>query len=473
MDTTSQWVIEETKGADFRDKRLTKRFENLLEDLSKNPAGSIPQAFKTWGETLAAYRFFDQEFVTPEKILRPHYEATLERVRQEKIILVLQDTSEIDFSHRKPIPGMGPLSFESQQGFYLHPSLAVTPERVCLGVLDAKMWSRESLGKSASKKQRPFEEKESYRWLEGYEIANEVANACSETMVVNVADREADIYELLMQQQAKGENKAHWLIRSEQNRLVFSEEDSRLKEKLWEKIKSTDKLGEIEFTLPRAPERRSGKVIGKKTAQRKERTVVQEVRATKFKLVPPKRSVGPALPSVTIYAVHCIEVNPSEEEAAIEWFLLTSVAADKIERVLEIIQWYLCRWQIEIFFKILKSGCKIEELQFDNFSNTSNCIALYMIIAWRILYLTMLGRACPELSCDMVFEDCEWKSVYMIVTKKEPPDTPPLLDVIIRMIASLGGFLGRKQDGYPGPKVMWIGIQRMRDFSTAWEIFRP
>lgn len=473
MEDLSDWVIEETAGADFGDKRLTNRLGMMLNRLSDHPAGSIPKAFKSWKETLAAYRFFDQDVVTPEKILAPHGEATLKRIAQEPVVLIPQDTSEIDYSHRKKVEGMGPLSFESQQGFYLHASIAVTPDRVCLGVLDGKMWSRDKLGKGASRRQRPIQEKESYRWLEGYALANDVAQNCPDTLIVSVADREADIYELLLQQPNGKGKKAHWLIRSEQNRLVFNETDKRLKEKLWDKVRGTEKLTEIEFILPRSAERRSSKMIGETIAARKERKVTQEVRVTQVTLIPPRRRVEEALPSISVYAIHCVEIDPPEGVERVEWLLLTSLEPRDVDHVLEMIQWYLCRWQIEIFFKVLKSGCKIEELQFDHFENTANCVALYMIIAWRVLYLLMLGRSCPDLSCDKVFEESEWKSVYMIVTKKEPPDTPPLLNVMIRMIASLGGFLGRKGDGHPGPEAMWIGVQRMRDFSTAWEIFRP
>jgi Transposase Tn5 dimerisation domain len=129
-------------------------------------------------------------------------------------------------------------------------------------------------------------------------------------------------------------------------------------------------------------------------------------------------------------------------------------------------------WNIEIFFKILKSGCEIEELQFESFSRIANCLALYMIVAWRILYVTMIGRHCPDISSDLIFDESEWKAVYAITQRKKPPEVAPKLDVMIKMIASLGGYLGRKHDSEPGSQVMWIGIQRMRDFAVAWEVLQ-
>jgi hypothetical protein len=134
------------------------------------------------------------------------------------------------------------------------------------------------------------------------------------------------------------------------------------------------------------------------------------------------------------------------------------------------VNWYLCRWQIEIFFKILKSGCTVEKLQFETLEATKKCLAMYLIIAWRILYLTMFGRNCPNMDCSLFFEEHEWQSVYAVMTKKPPPASPPKLNEMIRMIARLGGFLNRKSDGYPGPKTMWIGMQRMTDIALGWQI---
>ncbi len=169
--------------------------------------------------------------------------------------------------------------------------------------------------------------------------------------------------------------------------------------------------------------------------------------------------------------VHCVEMNPPSDQDKIEWFLLTSLPVNDAKSAIDIVKWYLCRWQIEIFFKILKSGCTVEKLQFENLKATTNFIALYMIIAWRILYLTMLGRTYANMECHYFFEDDEWQALYVISTKKPPPLAPPKVNEMILMIAKLGGFLGRKSDGEPGPKVMWMGMQKMKDFTLAWKTF--
>jgi hypothetical protein len=466
MDTMQDaltWVIEETKMADFGDGRLNKRLGCLLSSFSTAPNESIPRACKSWSETIAAYRFFNHEHVTTNEILAPHIHATLERIRNEKVVLIAQDTTDIDFTGRKPITDMGFLNTESSQGFYLHPSMAMTPEKLCLGIVDLQIWTREKLGVVKQRKKKLIEEKESYCWLKGYEAANEIALATPSTTIINIADREGDIYELLEKMPSET-NKAFWLIRSRGTRKILDAAN----QDLWKAVKASKSLGEIEFKLP--PGKIYSRSMASKRKPREERTVRQEIRACTVALQPPPRK-GKKLSSIAINVVHCKEINAPSNEENIEWFLLTSYPVKNVEAALDIVKWYLCRWQIETFFKILKSGCLVEELQFDSLKATTNCIALYLIVAWRILYLTMLGRNFPDLSCDVVFEKSEWQAVYAIAMKKSPPKHPPKLSEIILIIAKLGGFLGRKSDGFPGPKVMWIGMQRMKDFVLAWEVY--
>jgi hypothetical protein len=166
------------------------------------------------------------------------------------------------------------------------------------------------------------------------------------------------------------------------------------------------------------------------------------------------------------------ETNPPDGCEPIQWLLITTLPIDAPERVKLIVQSYCIRWQIEIFFRTIKSGCRIEERQFESLQRIQNCLAVYSIIAWRIMYLCRLGRQCPDLNCEVVFEPCEWKSVYMTLKRKDPPKIPPRLNEVIRMIASLGGYVNRKST-QPGPQTLWIGLQRVHDMSTAWNAFGP
>ena len=466
MQEAANWVIDEANKACFGDKRLDKRYKNLLSEFSYTPDKSIPASFKSWSETLAAYRFMNHKKVTHTRILSPHKEATLERIKGQKVVLVAQDTTEMDFTKRKSMRGMGYLSKGNSKGFYLHPSIALTPERCCLGVIDVQMWVREELGTREKRKKKPIEEKETYCWVKSYEAANQIALAAPETTIVNVGDREGDIYELLEKLPSE-ENKAYWLVRSSHNRSILNDANQKFELRLREMVRKAEAIGHVEFKMSGGMSNRNSKSRHK----REERNVYQEVRICNITLRPPRRKEKKLEP-ISINVVHCKEINCPAGEEALEWFLLTSFPVKDAEGALDIVQWYLCRWQIEVYFKVLKSGCKVEELQFDTFEATANCLAFYMIVGWRILYLTMLGRACPDMECSAVFEASEWQSVYRIVKKEVPPKKPPKLNEMILMIAKLGGFLGRKSDGYPGTQVMWIGIQRMRDFTLAWEAFR-
>lgn len=459
------WVFNEVQSENFGDKRLKKRFEQILTNFTFSPEKSVSGSNKGWSETIAAYRFIGHHKVTPQKILGPHIESTLSRIKSEKVVLIPQDTTEFDFTGRKSMNGVGYLAHENSQGFYIHPSIAFTPERCCLGTIDFQLWIREQLGSREQRKNKPIEEKETYCWLKGYEAANSIAKAAPNTVIISICDREGDIYDVLSKTPNE-HNKAYWLIRCKHDRVVLNEIQDELKQRLKQTINGMNVIGHIEFDVPTAKVNRNSKARHYRTGRR----VKQEIRVSQVVLEPPQASDRKFEPT-SVYIVHCKEINVPDGEKAIEWYLLTSYPTHTAEDAKNIINWYLCRWQIEVFFKVLKSGCKIEELQFESLRSTSNCLALYMIVAWRILFLTMMGRACPDVSCSTLFEDCEWRSVYSIVKKEKPPKEPPSLYSIIIMIAKLGGFLARKSDGFPGPKVMWQGLQRMRDFAVAWNTF--
>jgi len=226
-------------------------------------------------------------------------------------------------------------------------------------------------------------------------------------------------------------------------------------DRLLESVEKTKTLGEIEFDLP--PGR-----------GRKSRHAVQSLRSCRVTLKGVYRKGG-RLQDVDVTVILAREENPPEGEKAIEWFLLTNMEVGTFEEVAARIGWYLCRWQIEVFFKVLKSGCKVEKLQLEKLERLEPALAFYMIIAWRVLYLTVLGKTCPDMPCDVVFDTEEWQAVYIVAHKKMPPEQPPSLNEMVRTVATFGGFLNRKGDGEPGAQTVWTGLQRTRDFVMAIE----
>lgn len=444
------WASAETRSADLGDERLNRRFELVLRRLSEQPEKSIPAAFRGWSETQAAYRFFGNEKVTPERVLSPHREATLERVRQHPVVLCVEDTSELDFTSKAKTEGLGPLNYKGTRGIHIHPMLAVTPEGLCLGVLDFWQWVRDANDHGGKDRRnrllRSLEQKESLRWVEGYKKVAHLQGQVGESRLVYVADRDSDLYELF---EAADLGPADWLIRAAQDRAV---KGGGL---IWSKVGQSPSLGQVEFDLSAGRGRSA-------------RRVVQSLYATRVLLRPPYRPDKKLAP-VEVTAILAREDNPPPGEERIEWLLLSNLAVESFEDACEKVGWYLRRWQIEVFFRILKSGCKVEQLQLQSRERLEAALALYLIVAWRVLYLTRLGREVPDLSCEVAFSPQEWQALYIVLKRQKPPSEPPRLLEVLTLVASLGGFLARKGDGFPGPKAIWIGLQRTRDFVLALE----
>lgn len=439
------WAEAEFAGADLGDKRLNRRLIKLTESFADKPTASIPGACGDWSETAATYRFFDQANNAKrplewETILAPHIEHTHERMRQHPIALCLQDTTELDF-HGQGIEGLGPLSFEAQRGMYLHPTYVVTPEREPLGVTDAWMWTRQPKA-ADGKRPGPCE---SLRWIEGYERIAQTAVTMPETRLVYVADRESDIVGLMRRARDLG-YPADWLIRSQHNRTL---PDGG---KLWAEASAGEPLGEIEFTLPARP-------------GQAERRVRQAVWAARIAI---PDGVGGVLEVTCVVAR---EIDPPAGVKPVEWRLLTNRVVSDFAAAVELISWYRCRWEIEIFFNVLKNGCRVEALQLGSVAKLELALAVYMVVAWRLARLVRLGRTHPDLTASALFTETEWKGAYILAKKKPPVETPTLREVI-RQIAMLGGFLGRKGDGEPGVKTLWLGFARLRDFVEGAEHMR-
>ena len=433
------WAQQEFEALALGDARRTQRLIKLVDDLSAQPTGSIPLACGGWAETKAAYRLLDNPALEWRELLEVHTRRTGERLQGHRVVLCIQDTTELDFTTQPGIAGLGRLSYEAQHGLYVHPTLVVTPAGVALGVIDAWIWAR-------GPKDEP-QVKESRRWVEGYEIVADLAEQVADSRLVYVADREGDLREL-MDAAARRGTPADWLVRAQHNR------NTTAGGKLWDRLGRGEALGEVEFTLPAAPGRPA-----------------RVVRQTLYRQ-PVTLPVRKGAPAVTVTAVLAREEAPPLGEKAIEWQLLTNRVAETLEQVVELIDWYRRRWLVEIFFHILKSGCRVEALQLGTLERLERALVIYLIIAWRILHLVTWGRDCPELPCDVLFDPEEWQAAWIVAHRCPPPTTPPRLGEMVRLIAGFGGFLGRKGDGHPGPKAIWEGMQRVREFAIALEAGR-
>ena len=505
MAMIADWVSEEMQTADLGDTRRDERLKRILTDLAMQPVVSIPAAVNGGrAETEAVYRFFENDAFEFGDILTPHCEATLRRIRAEKVVVIAQDTSEIDLTRpQQQVFGAGPLDEGSRRGCFLHAQHAFTTEALALGSVAALTWARADEPRTKAnqaqrrkdRKAAPIEDKESQRWVDGMRWAHHIARQAPDTQIISVSDSEADIFEMLVAAQfpetdpdllesvTTNSPRAQWIVRACQERALLPDSttdqpsavnhpaDTQLLKTLSDQVASAAVLRTYEVQVRGRDPKVSCETRGRRQA-RESRTAVVELRACAVTLRAPRRK-DRQLPNVTLNVVLVREVNPPQGEPPIEWLLLTSLPINTSEEALRVVTLYALRWQIEIFFRVLKQGCRLEARRFETLDRVWRYMAVAMVIAWRTLYVMRLGREFPDLSCEVVFEVSEWKAVYQIIHRQPPPKTPPPLGEIVRMVGQLGGFVNRSKDAMPGAETIWKGLQRLHDMALCWDAFGP
>ena len=510
-------LADEVAGVQFGDERLTNRLVRVVQALGSRPHDSIPAAMATRTEMEGTYRFFANEKVTPGRILSTHFERTRRRCSEQSVVLLVQDTTEVDLTQvSEQMSGAGPLDNSHRYGAFVHPLLAMDGNGVPPGLAWAKMWTRDpepsavvpggllatassdiASGNSASSaaatapesvpltaqeqtkirqqtkvKQRrhtPIEKKESMRWIDGVRQARDVAAECPGTTCVCIADSEGDIFELFSEpRETSHARPLELLIRSGQDRI--NADDDR---PLLETVRNTPVLYECVLALS-ARESKVKMKSHSRNGTRAARQATVSVRATTVTLRAPWR-FDRQLTDQVVNVVLVEETNPPEGEDPVQWILLTTLPIESSDAVRQIVAWYCERWGIEVCFRTLKSGCRIEERQFEFLDRELNFIAVSLIHAWRILLLCRLGRECPDLPCDVVFHASEWKAVCMVRTRTEAPDVPPRLNDMIRWIAAMGGHVIRSttKANHPGTQTLWLGLQRVNDLAMARNTYGP
>jgi hypothetical protein len=454
MERETTWAEEEFGDVDLGDLRRNARLIHLARVLGAQPSASLPDATDDPASLKAAYRFFDNDYVRAEAMLASHLQATLRRLRTVPLVLAVQDTTYLDWTDHPHTTGLGPLAVPSHQGLVAHTTLALTPEHLPLGLLQQQVWARDpSLRRNHDHKQRTIEDKESQKWLTSLEAVSEARAACPDSQFVSVGDREADLYDLFLVERPVG---VDLLVRAAQDRKADHPETY-----LWATMASAS----IAATVTVHMGARAGQPA---------RSATLTVRWRQVRLRPPTSRAKEKLPSVTVWAVWAIERDPPKGVKAVEWLLLTTLLIGSTEEALERLGWYAARWGIEVWHKVLKSGCRIEERQLATAARLRRCLTLYSVIAWRIVYATMLARVAADVACTVLLEEAEWQGLYCRIHGVAlAPAKPPTLRQAVRWIAQLGGFLGRKGDGEPGVTVMWKGFQHLVDIAAMYRIMRP
>jgi hypothetical protein len=453
----ADWAEEEFGAARLGDARLQRRLVGLARDFYARPQAQIPQACQSRAKTKAAYRFLQHPDTTMDRLLAPHVAATRQRIAQETVVLAVQDTTSLNYSAHPGTANLGPIGSrpDGLLGLLVHDTMAFSLAGTPLGLLDVQCWARDpaTFGKKHDRKSQPIEQKESHKWLTSFRRVADAQQRCPHTTLVSVGDREADIYELfhLAQQTPQGPK---LLVRAEHDRLLAEGQGH-----LWPTVAQRPEVGEGALHVPR----RGGQPA---------RDATLEIRWAPVTLQPPqgKAGYGP----VALWAVLAQEVAPPAGIDPLRWMLLTTCPVPDGAAATEKVAWYTKRWGIEIYHRTLKSGCRIEQRQLGSAASLEACLAIDLVVAWRIYHLTKLGRDVPDVPCTVFFDEAEWKALTIYITKTPvPPADPPSLRNAIRMVASLGGFLGRKSDGDPGTQTLWLGLQRVDDLAAMWKVLVP
>ena len=452
------WAMNEFGGAQLGDRRLTARLVKSATLLAAYPGRAISANVESDEAAVNGfYRLIEQPAdseVTVENILAPHRERTVGRMRGQSTVLAIQDGSELNFARRPHSTGLQIIGKNQTSattlGLHLHATLAVNGDGLPLGVLRLG-FDEEGRRKAAAADSK----RKTRRWLDGFEDTLRATRALTrKTRVISVCDCEADFFELFdAQRRSPG---VDLLVRARPDRCLDTEQ------KLFATVSSGPAAGMIEVEIERLGERKKSSEACPARTKRLAHCALRFCRATLPATIKGARPVP-------VSAVHIVECNPPETEDPLQWFLLTTVAVDDAATAAEIIGFYLKRWRIEDFFRVLKSGCRTEFLMFRTADRLQRAIAINAVIAWRIMVMTLLGREVPDCGADLLFTDHELNFLRHYAAKSRL-NTPDTLGNAVRLVAHLGGYRGRTHDPEPGNQIMWQGYSTLTKATIGHQI---
>lgn len=447
------WAREVFGNACLGDQRRTSRLIEVVGALAEKPLNSFCQTYPKWSDTKAAYRLIANKNITVEHIQEPSSQAAVNSCRGKKAVLAISDTTSLNFTSHRAASGLGPIGEISYQGILFHSTIVVRKDGVPLGILRQEAWVRdpEEHGKRHQRKQRKIEDKESYRWVKSIVESSEDMNSLPDherPNMIHIFDREGDIYEVFEAIEDVGDGA---VIRSSWNRKISDEHKY-----IHDQVLNSRILGRETFDVPR------------KQGERKRKAKV-EYHACAVTLRP-KKDHRP----IEINVVAVVETKPPKGIEPLKWMLLTTETINTLNEVREIVRLYTIRWRIEEYHLILKSGCRMEKVQFETADRIMKILAIYAAVALRLLQMTYQARVDPNLPCTAVISENEWRALQTYIQGKTPPPKakPPTLKQAILWIGKLGGHLGRKNDGMPGVRTLWRGWRDLQVILAMYIVCR-
>jgi hypothetical protein len=460
-------IAQEFAQAELGNRSRTHRLCELAQTLSRAPDRSFPKAVSSEAELTALYRFLGNPAYDYLDIIEPHILASSQRVVEAGTVLVIHDTTELEFSGETPRQGLGRLRGEDQ-GFLAHFSLAVSalgPPRP-LGVVGMRTWARTGPKKSKKDRMRARAQrakdpnnKESQRWAEG--IDEVAARIGDQAQLIHLADREGDSYPLLA---SLIEQNRRFIIRLCHDRAVGAEVVVGTQDHVSDVLRGVAAIVEREVPLSR---RAASPIPGIRRTHpaREGRMARLSMRATRLLLKRPGR-LGATYPQwLTVHVVHVEEVDPPADVEPVQWTLVTTEPIDTAAQLLQIVDWYRTRWLIEEFNKALKTGCGIEKRQLEDYHGLTNALAVFVPIAWRLLLLRHLARTCPGAPATQVLTPIQIQVLRTFSVRVAVGEEPTVRQVLWA-VAGLGGHL--KRNGEPGWLTIGRGYEELLTLELGW-----
>jgi hypothetical protein len=448
------WSVREMSDATIRDPRRVKSLVRICASLAARPGLSFSAAC---GPALrqAAHRLFEHQQTTAAKLLHGHVQQTAARCSDYPLVIAIQDTTTLEYAGLKATVGLGPINdAETARGLFAHTVFAVAPDGMPLGLLGLQQWVRDpkTQGKTRDRRKKPPEEKESHKWRLGLQAVEAALPA--QQPVLLIQDREGDVFDFLAA--PRGPN-TQLLVRASQPRVV------ELPVAAGEAAGPRGTLFDFAASAPVVASTTAR--LGRKTRQ-PAREARLEVRATALMVRPPARRGVPQVPQ-RLWVVQARESEPPEGEEAVEWVLLTTMELPDAKTACQAVGYYALRWGIERLHFTVKSGCQAERLQFDDATSIQHALALYFVVAWRLLYLTHLARTEPERPAHDLLATEE----LAVLTQAEGKPVTTA-QAAVRAVAKLGGHETYRNAPEPGVKRLWLGLRRLEAMVEGWRLAR-
>ena len=480
------WVKKEFASLDLGHRKREDRVRKFVSQASAI-GQSTPDRTRNKADLKGVYRLTDNPKVATKEIFGAHHQAARKRSAGHSLVYLAQDTTEFDLTKPKQqVTDAGPLGTAQRRGFFYHPLYALDGDGVSLGVVDQVLWTRDPASlkvpakqRAANRKQQSFEEKESSRWLEMMQSGEQIARSMPQTHFVMLADSEADMAELLSQagelpenydfiiRQCRTENILDGVDPQTGRPVEASSIDEALAAVPWRGEKTVPVGGRDAPVLPDDKQR------ARKQARTSREALIQ-FRAVRVKLAGPRRPGGGKLPDVWINIVEALEVDPPAGESPVRWVLLTTLPVETVEQIDGVLVGYCFRWPVELYFKTLKSGLKIEDMKYETLERYVKAFSMLAVVAWRVEHLKGACRHASDSPCTEYFSEHEWMAVMIFLHGRDSVDasTPPTMGHFMKSIAKLGGYIDKKAQGPPGSTTIWRGMSRFETIVEAFLAFR-